>query len=159
MGQATSTTATPIGPSTPNTIDIIQEGHSFAKRHLYRENSNLASSANTVRHRRRASPEHLYANAEFHFGNRYTARSVGLLLRALPILAVSATVPVTGNFNGDPRSAGYIANFSYWPWQNLQLAAQYTAYTRFNGGSTNYDGAGRNASANNTVYLDAKFVF
>jgi hypothetical protein len=69
------------------------------------------------------------------------------------------TVPVTGNFNGDPRSAGYIANFSYWPWQNLQLAAQYTAYTRFNGGSTNYDGAGRNASANNTVYLDAKFVF
>ena len=33
---------------------------------------------------------------------------------------------MTGNANGDPRSAGYIANLSYWPWQNLQLAAQYT---------------------------------
>jgi hypothetical protein len=43
--------------------------------------------------------------------------------------------------------------------QNLDLAAQYTAYTRFNGGSTNYDGAGRNASDNNTVYLLARFVF
>ena len=64
-----------------------------------------------------------------------------------------------GNPNGDPRSAGYIANVSFWPWQNLQLAAQYTAYTRFNGAAHNYDGAGRNASANNTVYLDAKFLF
>jgi DNA invertase Pin-like site-specific DNA recombinase len=38
-------------------------------------------------------------------------------------------------------------------------AVQYTAYTRFNGGSTNYDGSGRNASGNNTVYLLARFVF
>jgi len=68
-------------------------------------------------------------------------------------------IPVTGNANGDPRSAGYSATVSYWPWQNLQLAAQYTAYTRFNGGATNYDSFGRNASANNTVYLDAKFLF
>jgi len=43
--------------------------------------------------------------------------------------------------------------------QNLDLAAQYTAYTRFNGAATNYDGAGRNASDNNTVYLLARFVF
>ena len=50
-------------------------------------------------------------------------------------------------------------NFSYWPWQNLQLAAQYTGYTRFNGAQNNYDGAGRNASSNNTVYLLARFIF
>ena len=55
------------------------------------------------------------------------------------------------------RGAGYIANVSFWPWQNLQLAAQYTGYTRFNGGTTNYDGSGRNASANNTIYLDSNF--
>jgi len=66
---------------------------------------------------------------------------------------------VTGTFNGDPRSSGYIASVSYWPWQNLQLGAQYTGYTRFNGASTNYDGAGRNASDNNTFYLVARFVF
>jgi hypothetical protein len=99
------------------------------------------------------------ANAEYHFGNKYngtfgwfdTSGTVDALL--YPPGAVS------GNFNGDPRGAGYILNFSYWPWQNLQLAAQYTGYTRFNGGGTNYDGAGRSASGNNTIYLDAKFIF
>jgi hypothetical protein len=64
-----------------------------------------------------------------------------------------------GSANGNPRGAGYIANFSVWPMQNLQLAAQYTGYTRFNGAAINYDGSGRNASGNNTVYLDVKFVF
>ena len=99
------------------------------------------------------------ANAEWHFGNRYsgtfgwfdTGGNVDRLL--YPPAAVS------GSANGNPRGAGYIANFAYWPWQNLQLAVQYTGYTRFNGGTTNYDGSGRNASANNTVYLDAKFIF
>jgi hypothetical protein len=66
---------------------------------------------------------------------------------------------ISGSANGDPRSAGYIATLSYWPLQNLDLAFQYTGYTRFNGGATNYDGAGRNASDNNTAYLLARFVF
>ena len=66
---------------------------------------------------------------------------------------------MSGSANGSPRGEGYILNFSYWPWQNLQLAAQYTGYTRFNGGPDNYDGSGRNASGNNTFYLDAKFIF
>ena len=43
--------------------------------------------------------------------------------------------------------------------QNLQLGVQYTGYTRFNGAMTNYDGAGRNASGNNTFYLLARFIF
>jgi len=66
---------------------------------------------------------------------------------------------VTGSANGNPRGAGYIGSFSYWPMQNLQLGVQYTGYTRFNGASTNYDGAGRNASGNNTFYLLARFIF
>ena len=85
--------------------------------------------------------------------------SVGSTRRAPPIWGYSPRASVSGNLNGDPRGAGYIANVSVWPWQNLQLAAQYTGYTRFNGGNINYDGAGRNASANNTVYLDIKFLF
>jgi len=99
------------------------------------------------------------ANAEYHFGNKVTG-SFGWFNTtgtADPMLYPSG--PLSGNFNGDPRSGGYIANVSYWPWQNLQLGAQYTGYTRFNGASTNYDGAGRNASSNDTVYLDAKIIF
>jgi hypothetical protein len=99
------------------------------------------------------------ANAEYHFGNRYTG-TVGVFNTGGTVDNVLyAPGSVSGSANGDPRGAGYLLNFSYWPWQNLQLAAQYTGYSRFNGGSTNYDGSGRNASANNTVYLDARFVF
>jgi hypothetical protein len=99
------------------------------------------------------------ANAEYHFGNRYTG-TLGVFNTGGTVDSVLyAPGAVSGSANGDPRGAGYIANFSFWPWQNLQLAAQYTGYTRFNGGATNYDGSGRNAGANNTVYLDAKIIF
>jgi hypothetical protein len=43
--------------------------------------------------------------------------------------------------------------------QNIQLGVQYTGYTRFNGASVNYDGAGRLASGNNAVYLLGRFIF
>jgi hypothetical protein len=42
---------------------------------------------------------------------------------------------------------------------NVHALVQYTGYTKFNGASSNYDGAGRNASANNSIYLMASFLF
>lgn len=98
-------------------------------------------------------------NAEYHFGNRVTGTFGWFEIQGTVDPLLNPPSAVSGSANGDPRSAGYIANVSYWPWQNLQLGAQYTGYTRFNGGSANYDGSGRNASANNTIYLDAKFIF
>jgi len=47
----------------------------------------------------------------------------------------------------------------WWPQQNIGLTFQYTGYLKFNGAGTNYDGAGRNASSNNSTYLMARFVF
>ena len=101
----------------------------------------------------------LMANAEYHFGNRYTGTFGWFNTTGTSDALLYPSAAVTGNFNGDPRGSGYIANFTYWPWQNLLLGAQYTGYTRFNGAGTNYDGAGRNAGSNNTIYLDAKFLF
>jgi hypothetical protein len=98
-------------------------------------------------------------NVEYHYGTRLSGTFGWFDTSGTPDVLLYPSGAISGNLNGDPRSSGYIANISYWPWQNLQLAAQYTGYTRFNGGSTNYDGAGRNASSNNTVYLDAKFLF
>ncbi len=127
-----------------------------------RENSNLAASVAMDA----ASPggHHLnttMVNAEFHFGNRYTGTFGWFDVDGTPDVLLYPAGAVNGSANNNPRSAGYLANISYWPWQNLQLAAQYTGYTRFNGGSTSYDVTpnGRNASANNTIYLDAKFIF
>jgi hypothetical protein len=39
------------------------------------------------------------------------------------------------------------------PFANARVGLQYTVYTKYDGASTNYDGTGRNASDNNTLYL------
>lgn len=107
-------------------------------------------------------PHHLntvMANTEYHLGNKYSGTFGWFNTTGTSDATLYGEAPVTGNLNGDPHSSGYIANVSYWPWQNLQLAAQYTGYTRFNGGNINYDLAGRNASGNNNIYLDIKFLF
>ena len=107
-------------------------------------------------------PHHLNAsnvNAAYHFGNRFSGTMGWFLVDGTndPLLYPQAAV--SGSANGGARSEGISANVSYWPFQNVDLAVQYTDDTRFNGGSTNYDGAGRDASDNNSVYLLARFVF
>ena len=92
------------------------------------------------------------ANVEYHFGNRLSAAMGWFLTSGTADGTLYAPASVTGSANGSPRSTGYIGNFSWWPKQNIDLGVQYTGYARFNGGSTNYDGSGRNASDNNTTY-------
>ncbi len=67
-----------------------------------------------------------------------------------PLLYTAA--PVTGSAAGNPDSRGWIGELDFLPWQNVKLALQYTFYNKFNGASTNYDGFGRSAGDNNTLY-------
>jgi hypothetical protein len=86
---------------------------------------------------------------------------------ANPVLYQPA--PLTGSANGKPNSNAFIFEVDWvpfgkedsWarPFMNLKVGAQYTAYTQFNGGGSNYDGFGRNAGNNNTVYLFAWMAF
>ena len=64
-----------------------------------------------------------------------------------------APAPLTGSANNRPDTTGYILEVNYLPWLNTKLQAQYIGYEKFNGQKTNYDGSGRNASNNNTMYL------
>ena len=71
--------------------------------------------------------------------------------------------------NNSPNSSGFTAEIDYmpfnhggpsfWPWLNAKIGLQYIYYTKFNGATTNYDGAGRNAADNNTLYLFAWLAF
>jgi len=71
--------------------------------------------------------------------------------------------PVDGSANGRPTSQGYIleADWVPWgkltsmgqPWMNARIGLQYTGYGKFNGSDNNYDGFGRSATDNNTLYL------
>jgi hypothetical protein len=61
--------------------------------------------------------------------------------------------------NGSPDTRGWMAEANYLPWLNVKLSVQYTWYTKFNGGDHNYDGAGRNAADNNSLYLLLWFAY
>lgn len=76
---------------------------------------------------------------------------------------------LTGSADGKPNSNAFTVEADWvpfgkaesyaGPWANLKLGAQYTMYTQFNGAAKNYDGTGRNASDNNTLYLYAWLIF
>jgi len=65
----------------------------------------------------------------------------------------------SGNFTDNPDTRGFTYEAFWMPKQNVRFGAQYTAYNIFNGAANNYDGLGRNASDNNTLYLYAWFAF
>ena len=69
----------------------------------------------------------------------------------------AATAPsiraVDGNRTGSPATRGMTLEAFWTPLQYLRVGAQYTAYSRFAGASKNYDGFGRNASDNNSLFI------
>lgn len=99
------------------------------------------------------------ADGIWHFGNKYAASFGPFVTTGTADPVLYAEAPVSGSSTGGPGSRGYIANFTYWPVQNIELGLQYTGYTRFNGASVNYDGARRNASDNNSIYMLVWFIF
>ena len=76
---------------------------------------------------------------------------------------------VNGSASGSPATRGYILQAEWVPfgkagsfaapWVNVRVGLQYTGYWRFNGGNTNYDGSGRSASDNNTLFAFVWLAF
>jgi hypothetical protein len=76
---------------------------------------------------------------------------------------------VGGSRTGSPASSGVTLEADWvpfgkqdsWlnPYLNLKLGAQLTHYFEFNGSSSNYDGSGRDATDNDTVFLFAWLAF
>jgi hypothetical protein len=76
---------------------------------------------------------------------------------------------VYGSATGSPDTRGYTVQLEWVPfgkfgslanpWVNLRVGVQYTGYWRFNGGSANYDGFGRSASDNNSLFVFTWLAF
>ena len=60
---------------------------------------------------------------------------------------------VSGNVSGNPAVRGWTSEVFWTPVQYLRIGLQFTTYGKYNGASHNYDGAGRNASDNNSLFL------
>ena len=80
-----------------------------------------------------------------------------------------ATGGASGSRNGKPNSSGVVTeidfvpfgkdDFFVSPWVNVDLGLQYTHYINFNGSSSNYNGDGRDASNNDTIYAFVWLAF
>jgi hypothetical protein len=92
-------------------------------------------------------------DATYHWRNRYSATGAFFSTTGNTDPLLYAAAPVTGSQNGSPNTRGYVAQGSFWPVQNIDISLAYTGYTRFNGAGSNYDGAHRDASDNNLVYI------
>ena len=66
---------------------------------------------------------------------------------------------VMGSINGSPNNEGWMAELNYLPLANAKLALRYTVWRQFNGARRNYDGFGRDAKDNHSLYLLAWVLF
>lgn len=67
--------------------------------------------------------------------------------------------PVVGSQYSSPDTKGYLLELDYVLKQQYKFSLQYIIYAEFNGAHTDYDGSGRNAQDNNTLYLLAWLMF
>ncbi len=67
--------------------------------------------------------------------------------------SIGTRTPTFGTASGRPNSTGAIVGLRFRPWLNTDLRLDYTFYTKFDGRRRNYDGSGRDASANNNLAL------
>ena len=133
----------PLGPGGLSVyVNWVHESQDLAASFVA---GNVAAAANDV--------EAFRANAAYIFRNTYglTAGYFSVHGPNDPILYVPGSV--TGSRRHQPNGSGLIFEASLYAWQNTMLALQYTLYTTFNGARTDYDGFGRNASDNNTLYV------
>jgi hypothetical protein len=129
------------------------------------ENQNLSASsaqggaANTHNHLRS-----FRAKATYYYDQTYGATAGYFNLNGTP-----DPLLFSGSATASPNSSGWIGELDYipfshggpsfWPWLNMKLGVQYIYYSKFNGGTTNFDGAGANARDNNTLFLFAWLAF
>lgn len=60
---------------------------------------------------------------------------------------------VSGSLSGNPATRGWTGELFWLPVQYARVGVQYTVLDKFNGGTNNYDGFGRNAKDNNTLFV------
>lgn len=123
------------------------------------ENQNLAASlllggAAAARNRL----DDLRLDASYYWQNK-----IGGSIGAFDTMGSADALLYADNRTFKPDSAGLLFQLDYTPFGgpdapvdgrfNLRVGLQYTAYAKFDGATSNYDGLGRSASDNNTIRL------
>jgi len=93
-----------------------------------------------------------HAKATYYYQMKYGINVGYFSIRGGADPALYPADEVTGSATGSPNTSGYIVDLNYLPKRDVRLVLQYTGYTKFNGAKQNYDGFGRDASDNNSIY-------
>jgi hypothetical protein len=160
---------TPVGPPTDTFSDVGVDGQ-----YQYLGEDHIVSVQTTFIHEHQtldaSIAQELAANStndlqtfrlggSYYFRRRYGAALGYFSTTGTSDAALYAASPVFGFGTNSPDSHGWLSEFDYVPWQNVKFLVQFVRYQKFNGGTTNYDGAGTNASDNNTFYALCWFAF
>jgi len=97
--------------------------------------------------------------ATYYFERKYGATLALFRTHGSTDAGLYAPASVSGSRTGSPDTNGYIVELDYLPLQNLRLMVQYYGYGKFNGARRNYDGSGRSATDNNTLFFNVWFVY
>jgi hypothetical protein len=103
-------------------------------------------------------------------GSYYWNNSYGLTLQRFGLFGTRDSIMYGSGFAGaSPNFSGNRIQVDWTPFgkqpiksgfdPQLRLGLQYTMYDKFDGGKTNYDGTGRNATNNNSLMLFAWTLF
>ncbi len=105
----------------------------------------------------------------FNASLSYTFDNTWSLTAGRFILTGSKDPTFFGTFSGKPNSNGWIGEIaslpfmhggpSFWPWLSARIGLQLTAYDKFDGARSNFNGLGRSAHANNTLFAYAWIMF
>ena len=74
-------------------------------------------------------------------------------------LTLTSADPVGANLTGNPATQGWTLEAFWTPLQNVRLGAQYIMYEKYNGAAQNYNGFGRNARDDNSLFIYAWFAY
>jgi hypothetical protein len=106
----------------------------------------------------------LRADASYYWRNK-----IGATVALFDTFGTANTVLFPDNRTSRSTSSGMTLQLDGTPWGegnsplgarfNMRVGVQYTLYSRFNGASRNYDGAGANAADNNTLRLFAWLAY
>ena len=95
----------------------------------------------------------LREKVSYIYGAKYGGSLSHFSLTGTTDTALYDPTPITGNISGNPASRGWTYEAFLIPVQNIRVGVQYTTYNVFNGSSQNYDGSGRNANNNDSLFF------
>jgi len=134
---------------------FIGESHSFTALATYinEKESLYASYASGLAANSSDTLDSFQLSGEYYYQRRLGAALGYFSVNGSADSLLYAPAAVGGSVTNRPDSRGEVVELNYLPWLNAKLQLQYTVYSKFNGGKSDYDGAGRNASNNDTLYV------